>query len=248
MLKLRTGRNCLQMPADPSISVNLVKVTGVGIPSEELPRMFERFHRIERSRGRTNEGTGIGLALVPELVKLHGGTIAVASVAGEGTTFTVAIPLGKAHLDFQRIAKAPALSSTVVTTAALVEEALRWLPREPAANGHAAEPDSRTSFESEEVRLDRESDGASVARNGKARVLIADDNAGMGNYLRRVLAPEHEVEVVTKRAEALTSLDRARLPDLLLTDVMMPCSARVGGGAGIHWPELDEDISVESGF
>ena len=93
------------------------------------------------------------------LFRSHGGTIAVASVAGEGTTFTVAIPLGKAHLDFQRIAKAPALSSTVVTTAALVEEALRWLPHEPAANGHAAEPDSRTSFESEEVRLDRESDG-----------------------------------------------------------------------------------------
>ena len=72
-----------------------VRDTGVGIPSEELPRMFERFHRIERSRGRTHEGTGIGLALVQELVKLHGGTITVASVVGQGSTFTVTIPLGK---------------------------------------------------------------------------------------------------------------------------------------------------------
>ena len=80
-----------------------VRDTGVGIPPEELPHMFERFHRIERSQGRTHEGTGIGLALVQELVKLHGGTITVASALGQGSIFTVAIPLGKAHLNPDRI-------------------------------------------------------------------------------------------------------------------------------------------------
>ena len=84
-----------------------VRDTGVGIPSEEMPRMFERFHRIEHSRGRTHEGTGIGLALVQELVKLHGGTVSVASVMGQGSTFRVAIPLGTAHLDPDRVARCP---------------------------------------------------------------------------------------------------------------------------------------------
>jgi signal transduction histidine kinase len=69
-----------------------VRDTGVGIPSDELPRMFERFHRVEHSRGRTHEGTGIGLALVQELVKLHRGTVRVDRVLGEGSTCTITIP------------------------------------------------------------------------------------------------------------------------------------------------------------
>ncbi len=72
--------------------------TGVGIPGPELPRVFERFHRVEGQKSRSFEGSGIGLALVRELVRLHGGTIAVDSEAGRGTTFTVAVPFGTAHL------------------------------------------------------------------------------------------------------------------------------------------------------
>lgn len=74
-----------------------VKDTGVGIPAEELPRMFERFHRVKGTEGRTYEGTGIGLSLVQELVKLHGGTIDVKSTLGKGSTFTVAIPFCPCH-------------------------------------------------------------------------------------------------------------------------------------------------------
>ena len=81
----------------------MVRDTGIGIPAAELPRVFERFHRIEGQRGRTHEGTGIGLALVEELVKLHGGTIAVRACPGEGTRFRVAIPLGTAHLPPEQI-------------------------------------------------------------------------------------------------------------------------------------------------
>ena len=90
--------------------------------------MFERFHRIEQTRGRTHEGTGIGLALVHELVKLHGGTVSVDSVAGEGSTFTVAVPFGTAHLDPERIGKVSELASTSVIPSAFIEEALGWLP------------------------------------------------------------------------------------------------------------------------
>ena len=104
--------------------------TGTGIPEHELPHVFERFHRVEGARGRTLEGSGIGLALVAELVKIHGGNVGVESRLGEGSTFTASIPLGTAHLPADRIGAAPALSSTAIGAEAYLEEALRWLPGE----------------------------------------------------------------------------------------------------------------------
>jgi signal transduction histidine kinase len=109
-----------------------VRDTGCGIPTAEIPYVFERFHRVEGTRGRTFEGTGIGLALVQELVRLHGGTIAVTSTEGVGSEFVVAIPI--------EAAPAEAAENTPVagrTANAFVAEALRWLPDEP---GPAAAP------------------------------------------------------------------------------------------------------------
>jgi signal transduction histidine kinase len=68
--------------------------TGVGIPEHELPRLFERFHRVKGAKSRTHEGTGIGLALVRELIALQGGTVHVASDEGKGATFTVTVKAG----------------------------------------------------------------------------------------------------------------------------------------------------------
>ena len=83
--------------------------TGPGIPESELPRLFERFHRVEGTQGRTHEGTGIGLALVQELVKLHGGAVSVTSEVGHGSTFRYlyrsALPISR------RTASAPAARS-----------------------------------------------------------------------------------------------------------------------------------------
>ncbi len=177
-----------------------VRDTGVGIPSEELPHMFERFHRVERNRGRTHEGTGIGLALVKELARLHGGTIAVESVFGQGSTFTVTIPMGKAHLDVGRIRAADARASTAVTPAAYVEEALRWLPDHVGLNGPAETP--RRS-----ARL--------------SRILWADDNADMRAYVSRLLGDRYDVEAVGD-GEAALEAARAHPPALILSDVMMP--------------------------
>ena len=84
--------------------------TGTGIAEDELPRLFERFHRIEGARGRTFEGSGIGLALVQELAKLHGGDVKVASTYGKGTQFTVSIPMERAHLPTKRTEPAPRIS------------------------------------------------------------------------------------------------------------------------------------------
>src|SRR5581483_662510 len=77
--------------------------TGIGISSDELPRLFERFHRVEGAEGRSFEGSGIGLALVQELVKLHGGQISAESEPAVGTTFTVTLPFGQKHLPPDRV-------------------------------------------------------------------------------------------------------------------------------------------------
>src|SRR5689334_21323463 len=115
-----------------------VSDTGVGIPEAELPHVFERFHRVEGTYGRTHEGSGIGLALVQELVRLHGGRVDVTSRPGAGSTFTVCLPTGVAHLPAERLGGTRPRAPTLVQAAPFVEEALRWLP--PAAvDGTAAD-------------------------------------------------------------------------------------------------------------
>ena len=96
-----------------------VKDTGTGIPSNDLSRIFERFHTVRKQSGGPHEGTGIGLSLVHEFTKIHGGTVQVTSEVGQGTTFTVSIPLGRAHLPPDQVegaAPAPARSSRALGT------------------------------------------------------------------------------------------------------------------------------------
>ena len=119
-------------PVNGSVELT-VRDTGVGIPEEERERVFERFHRIESSRARTYEGTGIGLALVQELARLHSGSVRVESLHGQGTTFTVSVPRGKAHLPADRMQATRDAASTSFAPEAYVDEAQRWLPRDSGA-------------------------------------------------------------------------------------------------------------------
>jgi PAS domain S-box-containing protein len=190
--------------------------TGVGIAAQELPRLFDRFHRIENTRSRTHEGSGIGLALVLELVKLHGGTVRAESVAGEGSTFIVSLPLGSAHLPAERIGGSRSSATTAVGAAPFVEEALRWLPDADST----LEP---AIFPAEELMPvpcppAAEGDTASAKR---VRVLLADDNADMRQYLVRLLRERYEVQAFADGAAALAAA-RNTPPDLVLSDVMMP--------------------------
>ncbi|MFY0578187.1 sensor histidine kinase [Cystobacter fuscus] len=105
-----------------------VRDTGTGIPEAEMPRLFERFHRVETTRGRTYEGTGIGLALVQELVRLQGGSLRAESVEGRGSAFHVELPFGHAHLDPARIDSRDKPLGSQSLSSAFAEEALRWLP------------------------------------------------------------------------------------------------------------------------
>ncbi|HLG71934.1 MAG TPA: ATP-binding protein, partial [Chloroflexota bacterium] len=191
------GEIRIEARADGREAVVRVRDTGTGVPAEELPRMFERFHRIEGARGRTFEGSGIGLALVQELVKLHGGSVSVESELGQGTTFSIRLPFGAEHLPADRIGAHSALDSTATSVDAYVDEAALWLPEAPSSS--AAHP--------------------AVATAG--RVLLADDNTDMREYVRRLLCERYEVEAVAD-GEAALAAARARPPDLVLSDVMMP--------------------------
>jgi PAS domain S-box-containing protein len=190
-----------------------VRDTGTGIPDAELPRLFERFHRVEGARGRSFEGSGIGLALVHELVRQHGGDITVASEVGRGSTFTVTIPLGDAHLPAHRIQSGDGdASSTAIRAQAFVEEALRWLPGE---SGPDALYDAGAVSD---VPLQPELN----LEVSPARVLLADDNADLRRYMSRLLRERgYEVDTVTDGEAALAAL-RAVRPDLVISDVMMP--------------------------
>jgi len=185
-----------------------VSDTGSGIAGKELPRLFERFHRVHGARSRTQEGSGIGLALVRELVDLHGGTVYVRSRLGRGTTFVVSIPRGRAHLTAGRMGAPRTDYSTTVGAAPFVEEAARWLPGGDAREGPTW---SRGGGFPNEV---------AAGETAGARVLVADDNADMRRYLTSLLAPHWAVTAVADGRAALeTALESP--PDLILTDVMM---------------------------
>ncbi|MGN9813558.1 ATP-binding protein [Micromonospora sp. BQ11] len=224
----------------------IVADTGIGIAPEDLPRLFERFHRVQGARSRSHEGTGIGLALVRELARLEGGDVRVESRVGTGATFTVALPWATVGRDAPPATDVP---DRGLTARAAVQEATGWLTDAASASAAAS---------------------AYAARG--ARILVADDNADMRAYLVRLLTGQGwQVETVGDGQAALAAIHRDP-PDLVLTDVMMPdvdgfelvrrlrdepstrtlpivvLSARAGGDASIAGLDLGADDYVIKPF
>ncbi len=207
------GEIRVQLRAEGDNVLLSIADTGVGIDPQDLSHLFERFYRAHPAQARTYEGSGIGLALVQELVRMHRGTIEVTSQLGAGSTFTVSIPRGKAHLPAERLGSSRTLPSTAIEAEPYVEEARRWLP-EPVEAEEDVHPFPVLS--SPTIPL---ADG--LPSTTAARILIVDDNVDMRDYLRRLLSPTYIVRVVADGAAAL-QVARSWLPDLILTDVMMP--------------------------
>jgi PAS domain S-box-containing protein len=177
-------------------AVLTVSDTGIGIAAADLPHIFERFHRIEGTRGRSHEGTGIGLALVSDLVGLHGGSVTVESAPDRGSVFQVRIPFGRAHLPADRVIDEPGEPTALSAGVAYLDELSSWSGGDPPAPH------------------DPPMDGATI--------LLAEDNADMRGYIRRLLEAAGHRVITAEDGQA--ALDRLRtvVPDLVLSDVMMP--------------------------
>jgi PAS domain S-box-containing protein len=179
--------------------------TGIGIPEAELPKMFQRFHRVQNVVGRTYEGTGIGLSLVSELVKLHGGEIGVQSKERAGSVFTVSIPTGKSHLPIQHVSEKE-LEFTASLSDAFVEEATTLV-------GHSAPVGNETET------LQRMA--------GVATVLVVDDNDDMRGYITNILQKQYHVVTASNGMDALHQL-KEHAPQLIVSDIMMPVMDGIG--------------------
>jgi signal transduction histidine kinase/class 3 adenylate cyclase len=167
-----------------------VEDNGIGIPREHLEHVFDRFFRVEHKDTRRYEGSGIGLALVKEIVMLHGGTVSVESEAGQGSTFRIRLPRGNVNPE--------ELGS--------VEDAQRFLPTMTIAGA---------ADEKSPAGVDTPNAGAGPI------VLVADDNADLRAYLKRLLSESYSVILANDGVMALEQARTSR-PELILTDVMMP--------------------------
>ncbi|GGM86982.1 hypothetical protein GCM10011609_24440 [Lentzea pudingi] len=171
--------------------------TGTGIEAAEIPHLFTRFHRVEGAKARSREGSGIGLALIRQLVSWHHGSIRVRSVPGSGSTFTVWIPFNQSHRVRERPAGVHAGTNSRLRQA-FSEEAESWLVGDVSSvDAHGSEPGHRTS------------------------VLVVDDNPDMRNYLRHLLQERYDVHTAGDGEQALERLSGHQV-DLIISDVVLP--------------------------
>ena len=203
-------------------AVLTVADTGVGIDAEHLAKIFDRFQRVEGTRSRTHEGSGIGLALVRDLVDLHQGSITVDSTPGAGTCFTIILPLGRAHLHDEQVVAGAGATASPAALESFTAEARRWLPEEAAEEPTAED---------------------NAVLSAGAHIVVADDNADMRGYLVRLLHQRWQVTAVSNGAEALDAL-HALKPDLLISDVMMPVLDGFGLIAAVRASDALHDLPV----
>ena len=178
-----------------------IRDTGIGIPKEKLPRIFDRFYQVDGSHTREQEGTGIGLAHTKELVDLHKGIIEVESEEGKGTTVKVVLPLGKKHLRPEEI------SETEYEKVAVSEPRQG---REILVSDFAEKKEERQKVA---VEL--------IEKESLPILLIIEDNLDVRNYVKDNLDKEYSVlEAVDGEDGWNKSIDH--IPDLIVSDIMMP--------------------------
>lgn len=202
--------NALKFTLEGVISVSLCKSgntaelvvadTGVGVPPGEVPYLFERFRRVRGAKSRSHEGSGIGLALVKELVDLHGGSIGVSSEIGKGTAFRIALPLGAQHLDSAKIVHE---ENAEAHASAAIEQYLADVESTITRAGVSLSP------------------APDASANERPQILLADDNGDLREYVSGLLSGANDVTAVANGAQALEAARRQRF-DVILSDIMMP--------------------------
>lgn len=205
------GKINVSLQEENNHAILKVEDSGAGIPEKELPHIFERFHRIENTAGRTHEGTGIGLSLVNELVQMHGGTITVMSKEGSGSIFTVSIPCGKAHLPAEQIFEEENFSFNKNLSQVFITE---------ASGFDNKNTDEQLSSLTAEQKF-RIASNDEIKNNKPYNILVADDNADMRSYIQQLLSKHYHVSFAANGKEALKKIHSQKI-DIVLSDIMMP--------------------------
>ncbi|WP_394823240.1 ATP-binding protein [Pendulispora albinea] len=175
--------------------------TGIGIPADKIPLLFQRFTQLDSSASRRYEGTGIGLALVKEFAEQMGGTVGVESEPGKGSSFFVHLPKNADQITLLGVG---------------FDDAEESVSQPPARFGaFAAMRDARDGRET------RDSSTPPIAYTGKPRLILAEDNVDMRAYVSELLGAQYDVVAVENGRLALESA-RRYLPDVVVSDVMMP--------------------------
>jgi GAF domain-containing protein/class 3 adenylate cyclase len=198
-----------------------VKDTGIGIRTEQIPYLFERFRQAEGSASRSYEGSGLGLALVKELVELHKGQISIESVYGEGSTFSVWLHFGSTHLPPEQVLQVPA----------------------------DFQPSSKAAVELADVEADLSEDELASeifepiepvnSETAIGSVLVVDDNPDLRFYVSRILRDSGFAVFLARNGSEGFEVAKNRLPDLIVTDLMMPV---ISGLDLIRMIRADEDV------
>jgi signal transduction histidine kinase/response regulator RpfG family c-di-GMP phosphodiesterase len=201
-----SGTIAVELGADATEVTLAISDSGIGIPAGAQAHLFERFYRVPGARGRTHEGSGIGLSLVKEFVEHHGGRVSFSSTEGVGSRFTVTMPRRLEAVALPAPVAARGATRPSLAHQAHLTEAQRWdaRPAAPAGPpaGHAQSP-------------------AAPGVADRPAILVVDDNADMREYVERLLQPHYRVLTAADGAQALQQLERSPV-ELVLSDVMMP--------------------------
>ncbi|MBN4006027.1 response regulator [Nostoc sp. LPT] len=185
-----------------------VQDTGIGIIKEQIPHLFERFRQAEGSANRSYEGSGLGLALVKELVELHGGQVSVESVYGEGTTFSLWLVTGNAHLPAQQVLETP---TELNTSRASVELADLELVESTTDN-----------IEDITINLSPSVDTKDSALKTQHSILVVDDNPDLRTYVSEIFRRNGYHVQTARNGHEGHSKAKEIIPSLIVTDLMMP--------------------------
>jgi GAF domain-containing protein/response regulator RpfG family c-di-GMP phosphodiesterase len=192
-----------------------VKDTGIGIRKEQIAMLFERFRQAEGSENRSYEGTGLGLALVKELVELHGGEVTVESVYGEGTTFTVWLLPGKAHLPVKEVLETPTELNISRASVELADLELLEANTDKSESKFESKSDITTNLP---VTLETPQSPS----NHQHRILVVDDNPDLRAYVSDILRSNgYQVQTARNGAEGF-GIAKDMAPSLIVSDLMMP--------------------------
>ena len=191
-----TGLKASKRLENDSVEIS-VKDTGIGIPTADLDRIFDRFYQVDGSREDKRKGTGIGLSLTKELTELHGGSIEVCSEEGKGTSFTVRIPLSGDHLTNAEIVDAELEKELSEESIGVIDEIIE-----------------------EDYSPERSLEVNSKIENLQT-LLIIEDNDDVRNYLCDQLETNYKVLEADNGNDGF-DIGKEELPDLVISDVMMP--------------------------